>query len=131
MNSLIQAVDTYEDSNLVNKGSITSELMRDGVIQRFEYTFELSWKTLKRYLEVYGLENPDGFTNKQLFRVGFENGFIRDSEIWLKFLHNRNLTSHTYNENIAEEVYKNAKLFIKEVKFLFDKLQEKIKDDQS
>ena len=50
--------------------------MRDGVIQRFEYTFELSWKMIKRYLEIYSLEKPDGFTNTELFRMGFEQGLI-------------------------------------------------------
>ncbi len=49
-------------------------VLRDGVIQRFEFTFELSWKMLKRYLEEFGLEKVDGLNNRDLFRVGFEQG---------------------------------------------------------
>jgi len=59
------------------EGSV-EKTMRDGVIQRFECTFELSWKMIKQYLEIYSLEKPDGFTSKELFRMGLEQRLIRD-----------------------------------------------------
>ena len=55
-------------------------VLRDGVIQRFEFTFELSWKMLKRYLEEFGLEKVDGLNNRDLFRVGFEQGLLDEPE---------------------------------------------------
>lgn len=50
-------------------------MLRDAVIQRFEFTFEVAWRTLKRYLEEYGLEQVDRMTNRQLFRLGYEQGY--------------------------------------------------------
>ena len=102
------------------------EYIRDGAIQRFEFTFELAWKTLKRFLEIYMLENVDGLIGANLFRIGFESGLIQNSEFWLEFKRNRNLTSHTYDENIAEKVYENSKKFLIEVKYFIKKLEEKI-----
>jgi nucleotidyltransferase substrate binding protein (TIGR01987 family) len=58
-------------------------IARDGVIQRFEYTFELAWKTLKRYLEEHTLEAMDGLTARDLFRRGFEEGLLQDSVTWV------------------------------------------------
>lgn len=100
--------------------------MRDGVIQRFEYTFELSWKTLKRFLEEYSLEKPDSFTNKELFRVGFEKGLIRDPESWFAYMKNRNLTNHIYEATIAKQVYESAKSFLHDAQYLLHRLQDKI-----
>ena len=122
--SLEAALDTYRKCESPD-GFIEKELMRDGVIQRFEYTFELSWKMLKRYLEQYSLEKPDGFTNKQLFRVGYEQGMLREAEAWMEFLRSRNLTTHTYDKATAQEVYDSAKKFIADAQYLLERLKEK------
>jgi len=107
------------------RGRVEREIMRDGVIQRFEYTFELSWKMLKRYLEMYGLEKPDSFSNRELFRAGFERGLLREVEPWFVYLENRNHTSHTYNTETANRVYGVARDFLKDAEFLLSRLQEK------
>jgi nucleotidyltransferase substrate binding protein (TIGR01987 family) len=109
------------------KDTVTGEFLRDAVIKRFEYTFELSWKFLKRYIEVYGLERPDGFTHKELFRVGFEQGMIRDSAPWFEYLKKRNLTSHTYDKNVAEDVFRSAAPFLQDASYLLARLREKAK----
>jgi nucleotidyltransferase substrate binding protein (TIGR01987 family) len=101
------------------------ELMRDGVIQRFEYTFELAWKTLKRYLEEYALEKADSFSNRDLFRRGYELGLLHDAEVWFDYLKKRNLTSHTYNSATAGAVYQAARTFAPDVCFLLAQLQER------
>ncbi len=103
----------------------SNELLRDGVIQRFEFTFELSWKLLKRYLEIYGLERLDAYTNKDFFRAGHEQAMIRDAEPWLEYLKMRNLAAHVYNEEIAREVYQTARDLVQDAAFLLDKLKEK------
>lgn len=123
--SLDEALKVYKNSGL-QLGSKEETLMRDGIIQRFEYTFELSWKTIKRYIEMYGLEKVDGFTNKQLFRVAFEQGLIKDSETWLDYLKRRNLASHVYDEVIAKQVYEKISEFLVDVLFLFEQLKEKL-----
>jgi nucleotidyltransferase substrate binding protein (TIGR01987 family) len=104
------------------EGSTERELMRDGVIQRFEYTFELAWKLVKRYLEEYGLERVDSLTNRDLFRVGFEQGLLRDAEAWLNYLKSRNLTSHTYEPATAKIVFQSAQAFLGDARFLLDQL---------
>ena len=79
-----------------------SQYIRDGVIQRFEYTFELCWKFLQRELKQLGVivGNP-----KDVFREAQKSALIIDVQVWFEFLKARNLTSHTYNENTAKEVY--------------------------
>jgi nucleotidyltransferase substrate binding protein (TIGR01987 family) len=106
-------------------GSAEHELMRDGVIQRFEYTFELAWKMIKRYLQEYGLERVDSLTNRDLFRLGYEQGLLREAEIWFDYLAKRNLTSHTYNQVTAEAVYQSAQAFLYDARFLLDQLRTK------
>ena len=87
-------------------------LIRDAVIQRFEYTYELSWKTLKRYLETrHGQSDADLWSRRDLFRVGAEAGLIASPTDWFEFTKMRNLSSHTYNEHTADRVASVAPLF--------------------
>lgn len=100
-------------------------LLRDGVIQRFEFTFELSWKMLKRYLEEFGLEKVDGLNNRDLFRVGFEQGLIDDPEAWFYYLRMRNQSSHIYDVNKAMAVFAAAREFRQTVQELLGRLEAK------
>ena len=59
------------DKNLLPEDNSEKLLLRNGVIQRFEFTYELSWKMLKRYLEEYSLEKAAGLNNRELFRIGW------------------------------------------------------------
>ncbi|MEK7476068.1 MAG: nucleotidyltransferase substrate binding protein [Candidatus Coatesbacteria bacterium] len=104
------------------------KFLRDAVIQRFEYTFELARKFLRRYLEMYGLEDSDDIASKDLFRLGFEQGMVRDAEPWLEYLKKRNITSHTYDEVVAEEVLAVARRFLPDVKYLLEKIRERAVD---
>lgn len=88
-------------------GAPGDEELRDACIQRFEYTFELCWKMLKRQLEE-DLPNPsevDGYSYRQLFRAGAERGLVRDVEAWFDYRERRNITSHTYDEAKAARVF--------------------------
>lgn len=99
-----------------------NEYLRDGVIQRFEYTFELSWKMINRYFKTIGINNiPNG--PKPLLREAAREGLIDDIDAWFDFLEARNLTSHTYNEEFAEKVYEISKKFPASVKILISKLE--------
>ena len=83
------------------------EELRDACIQRFENTFELCWKMLKRQLE-QDLPNPsevDGFSYRHLFRIGAEHGLVQDVEAWFDYRERRNITSHTYDEEKAARVF--------------------------
>lgn len=122
IDSLAEALEAHANSSFEPE-TPEQELMRDGVIQRFEYTFELSWKTLKRFLEEYGLERVDTLTNRELFRLGGEAGLLREVEPWLAYLRRRNQTSHIYSEEIAQEVFRAAVEFLKDAQFLLTQLK--------
>jgi len=122
--SLEEALTAYDNAQAA-PGSPQKTLMRDGTIQRFEYTFEMCWKMLKRYLEEYGLERVDTFTNRELFRVGAETGLLADAELWFDYLRRRNLTSHTYDDKTAQEVFQAAAAFSHDARFLLERLKER------
>ncbi len=103
------------------------EELRDSVIQRFEYSYELSWKMLKRRLEI-DLPTPSnidlmGF--KELIREGAERGFIENPESWFEYRHQRNITAHTYHELKAKQVYQTALLFIEDANNLLQQLKQR------
>ena len=83
-----------------------NELEREGVIQRFEYTFELSWNVLKDRLEYDGV-NIVPVTPRQVIREAFQARLIEDCESWIDMLTDRNLMSHTYDSERFEAVVKN------------------------
>ncbi len=97
-----------------------NDYIRDAAIQRFEYTFELAWKAMKRTLKEEGSEIG---SPKQVFRSAFEAKLIDDLEQWFALLKERNLTVHTYNEETAKEVYESAKSFPKVVDQLIYNLE--------
>lgn len=103
--------------------------IRDGLIQRFEFTYELGHKVLKRYLE-YSSANPDQLdemTFQDLIRTGNEQGLLLgDWPNWRDFREMRAKTSHTYNENVALEVVEGIPNFIEEASYLFDELRKRL-----
>lgn len=82
-----------------------SELEQQGLIQGFEFTHELAWNVLKDYLEEAGISGIIG--SKGATREAFKNGLIPDGESWMDMIKSRNLSSHTYNQNIADELIAN------------------------
>lgn len=79
------------------------DLLQSGLVQTYEYTFELAWKTLKDYLEMEGflLRSP-----RETIRQGFQSGYITNAEDWLQALADRNLTVHIYDDEIIARVLK-------------------------
>ena len=85
---------------------VTREAIRFGVVQHFEFTYELSWKFIKRRLDAdIGRSSVDGISRKDLFRIAAENGLIKDIEAWFQYHIARNETSHTYDPTVATRVY--------------------------
>ncbi len=103
---------------------VTDELTRDGCIQRIEYTFELSWKTLKKYFEMNNNLSEDNVKN--LFREAGKQGLIDSVELWFEFQIARNKTSHIYSQNVAVAVFEQVKLFAPECRKLIEKLEKLI-----
>ena len=102
-----------------------SELETEGLIQRFEYTFELAWKTLqdllhhKGYLDIAG-PNP-------VLTQALQDGYIVDAEGWKSMKKSRELTSHTYNSDTAEEIADNI---ISSYYELLKKLEVKLEEER-
>lgn len=84
------------------------QLDNDGVIQRFEFTFELLWKTLRLFLLAEGITTK---SPKEALKESFRFGLIKDEEIYLDMLEDRNQTSHIYSEEIAREIVRRIKKF--------------------
>jgi len=80
-----------------------NQLEKEGIIQRFEYTFELAWKVLKDKMEDDGIV-METISPKYVVRKAFETKYIRDAETWLLMIGDRNLMSHTYNFSKFEEI---------------------------
>jgi nucleotidyltransferase substrate binding protein (TIGR01987 family) len=79
-----------------------NRLEKEGLIQRFEYTFELAWKTMKDYLEGKGV---DAAYPREVIKEAFSYGLLSDGDIWIEMLDRRNLLSHTYDEKTFEVAY--------------------------
>jgi len=80
----------------------TEEIKRDAVIQRFEFTFELLWKTLKR---IANEEKIEAFSPKSAFSAALQLGLIEDEDLFIDIIDARNKTSHVYSQKGAEEIY--------------------------
>ena len=101
-----------------------SELERDGIIQRFEFTVELCWKTSKKILAENSITVD---VPKNVFRELAQLGWIDNAEIWMEFINARNKASHIYNEQVAQEVFSVIPGLLIEAKKLIDLLESKIK----
>jgi nucleotidyltransferase substrate binding protein (TIGR01987 family) len=100
-----------------------SPLEKQGVIKAFEYTYELSWNLIRDYLIYQGLYEIRG--SRDALKLGFKYGLIEDAEVWLQMISARNLSSHTYNEETAEEILKKIiQNFYLEFKKLLQKFEE-------
>lgn len=126
--SLIKAYASLEKA--VNRASQEpGDLeVRDACIQRFEYTFELSVKTIKRFIEmempIY--ENLDQMNYRDLLRIAFEIGLVNEPKDWFHYREARNQTSHAYDQNKAQAVFKVILEFMGEAKFLIRQFQTRL-----
>jgi nucleotidyltransferase substrate binding protein (TIGR01987 family) len=101
-----------------------SLLERDGIIQRFEYCLEVSWKSAKKTLEYH---NHKTDTPRNIFRDLAQLSWIDNPDEWIEFLEARNKTSHIYHNEIADEIFKIIPSFVQASHALLDKLEEMLK----
>lgn len=106
-----------------------NSVIRDGVIQRFEFTYELAHKTLRLYLEMTAA-NPeiiDEMVFQDIIRTGNEQGLLlNDWPVWKGYRQSRTDTSHTYNEEKAQKVMDKIPAFLKEARYLMEQLKKRI-----
>jgi len=97
-----------------------SDVVRDGVIQRFEFTYELAWKSTKEYLEDIGI--VDKLSPKAVIKEAYAQKIILDEQNWLLMLQDRNMTSHVYKEEMAQEIAERITVhYINEFELLLQK----------
>ncbi|MDR0727314.1 MAG: nucleotidyltransferase substrate binding protein [Puniceicoccales bacterium] len=123
---LVRALGTLEEALNSAQKRPNDLIARDATIQRFEYTYELATKILRRYLVMQALSGDEiaqmGFKN--LIREANARGILRgDVALWDSFREARNLTGHTYRAPIADEVFEKIPAFIGEVRFFLDELR--------
>lgn len=97
----------------------TTPIAVDAVIQRFEFCHELFWKTLKKLLLE---ENIDVQSPKQVLQQAYALGWIKNEDLWLQMSQDRNLTSHTYQEKLALEIYQQIPVYLKEMQTVYSDL---------
>lgn len=85
-----------------------TDVVIDGVLHRFEFTFELAWKLVKSYLEYLGIVETSG-SPRETIQNGFKQGIINDGEEWINMMISRNNLSHIYDEKISREIYNKIK----------------------
>jgi nucleotidyltransferase substrate binding protein (TIGR01987 family) len=126
--SLEKALSTLKEAWAEYQKNMLNTFVRDSVIQRFEYTFEISHKILRRFLsetESSRAEVSEMLFN-ELIRLGSKRGLLlNDLEIWDKYRKSRNLTSHNYDEFNAESIMAIIPMFIEEIDYELAKLREK------
>jgi len=103
-----------------------NEMEEQGLIKAFEYTYELSWKTLQDLLKEKGYNNIIG--PKPVIEQCFQDGYILDGQAWMRMHKSRNLTSHTYDEQTANEIIKGIK---EEYFLLLKNLQLRLEEERT
>jgi nucleotidyltransferase substrate binding protein (TIGR01987 family) len=102
LQNYLKALQTLAEAAALASTRPLSKLEQQGLIQGFEFTHELAWNVLKDYLEEQGFVGIIG--SKNASREAFKNGLIDDGQVWMDMIKARNLTSHTYNIDVAERI---------------------------
>ena len=103
LNKLSQAVNYIEQSVENEKKEVLNEIIKEGLIQRFEYTHELAWNVMKDYAYYQGDGSVGG--SRDATREAFQLKLVSDGKVWMDMIASRNKTSHTYNEDTADEIF--------------------------
>lgn len=124
---IVLALENLEKAYLRLKDAVQraqDDLDKDGVIQRFEFTVELVWKTLKRVLEYNKL---NCYSPRDCLKQAFRYGFIEDDEIILDMLDDRNRSSHIYDEATSEEIFiRIKKVYVQAIEQILKELYKRI-----
>lgn len=91
---LKEVADIYDGKN---------EIVRDSLIQRFEFTYELTHKTMKEFMKYLGVTLENSFP-RTIYKKAYVNNLISNDKVWINLLEDRNATSHIYNEALADEI---------------------------
>ena len=113
LNNFQKALARFNEGVAIAQSRELSDLEKQGVIQAFEYTYELSWNLMRDYLKWQGFSHLTG--SRDVTREAFSSGLISDGETWMRMLQDRNLTSHSYNEETANAILANIQSYYHEL----------------
>ncbi len=114
IDSLGSAINRLQEALEIRPDS--SRISIDASIQRFEFTFELLWKAVKIHLSDIGIEAN---SPRAVFQEAYQQHWIDDADLWLHMMKDRNLTSHTYHEATADDIYADIKGFLGPIQKLY------------
>jgi nucleotidyltransferase substrate binding protein (TIGR01987 family) len=104
LHKLEEAVLYVTQNNIdVNEALVLDDIIKEGLIQRFEYTHELAWNVMKDYAAYQGNISVGG--SRDATREAFKMQLFAEGHIWMDMIKSRNETSHTYNQELANEIY--------------------------
>jgi len=103
--AVLKITEDYQikENGTIDEDSFLDDIIKEGLIQRFEYTHELAWNVMKDFLENAG--NNNVFGSKDATKEAFAAGLISNGEVWMDMIKSRNKTSHTYNEETADDIF--------------------------
>lgn len=129
LSPLAKAIGRLQEGIARYQKDVSDTQIRDGLIQRFEFTYEISHKMLRRYLEMTSAspEQFDSLAFQDLIRTGNEQGLLMgDWPRWKQYRDMRSKTSHTYDEDIALQVVAQIPAFLDEATYLQNQLQARL-----
>ncbi|MHA1541063.1 MAG: HI0074 family nucleotidyltransferase substrate-binding subunit [Alphaproteobacteria bacterium] len=103
-----------------------TDIVRDATIQRFEFTIELTWKTMKRLLKTLEVE---AISPREVMQFAYQRKWIQDESFWLNMLKDRNLVSHVYDEKTAKEIFNRIKNYLIKFQETYEKLENFLKNN--
>jgi len=123
--ALRRALSTQDDpAGLASLSEDQRETLRAGVVQTFEFTYELCWKYMRRWLAAnLAPHEVEGVARRELFRMAAQHGLIGDVESWMGYHEGRNITSHTYSSETVGRVIEIARDFAKDAELLLVALE--------
>lgn len=119
-----ESLDTEEEFELIQ-----IDLIKQGLIQSFEFTHELAWNVIKDYIHYQGNQSVRG--SRDATREGFSMGLIEDGDVWMEMIRSRNQTSHTYDEETADEIYNKIINYYFDAFVSFKEKMEEVKNEES
>ncbi len=124
LSPLKKAFETFK--RFYKRADPQDEMHRAAVIKAFEYSYELSWKSVKKVLEILGYELIQQ-SPRAVFREAAKANIIQDPEIWFSFIEQRNNTAHVYNVEVSADVYNLMDEFSEELEKLIHKLEQELR----
>jgi nucleotidyltransferase substrate binding protein (TIGR01987 family) len=124
--NLKKALSNLDEAVKLSEERELTKLEKQGLIQSFEYTYELAWNTIRDFYSSKGEGDFQG--SRDAFRLAFERGLIEDGQVFMNMIKSRQLSSHTYNEETADDIYQDI---VNHYFCAFQELVERLQQEQS